>query len=241
MDYIYIDKTSKKPIYKQIADSIEEAIDDRRLVHHYHLPTEKEIADLYNLSLGVVKKAFVALEETGKVWRTRGKGSYVVNRHVHVFSPKDLRLDTETLLPFETLLIETFTKGNTDLVTLNLFDAKEVVRVLRIYRDRYYAVVMEESFVDTSHMKRFIMDVQMERPVSEILRNCDRCHLSNQNTTMTAISADSKFARMFDIEINAPMIKIESAFSNQEDEIVAVMIRYLPSEFTIMESEKVYA
>lgn len=241
MDYIYIDKTSKKPIYRQIADSIEEAIDERKLVHHYHLPTEKEIADMYNLSLGVVKKAFVALEETGKVWRTRGKGSYVVNRSTHIFSPKDLRLETSTKLPFETMLIESLTESNFNETASKYFDCHSVFHCFRLHKDYYYAVVLEESYLDESYFRRLVLDVHMDKTISEILLECPKCEITKQENIMSGFIADSKYARMFEIEVGSPMIKIESVMSNAEDKVVAIIVRYLPSEFTIMESDMIYA
>ncbi len=241
MDYIFIDKTSKKPIYQQIADTIEEAIDERKLAHHYHLPTEKEIADLYNLSLGVVKKAFVVLEKTGKVRRTRGKGSYVVNRNSYIFSPKDLRLETATKLPFETMLIETFNENNLNSVAKKHFDCKSVFHCLRLHKDYYHAVVLEESYIDESYFRRLVLDVHMDKTISEILLECTRCNISKQENIMSGYIADSKDARMFEIAEGSPMIKIESIFSNSESKVVAMIVRYLPSEFTIMESDVIYA
>ncbi len=241
MDYIYIDKTSKKPIYRQIADSIEEAIDERKLVHHYQLPTEKDIADLYGLSLGVVKKAFVELENTGKVWRTRGKGSYVVNRASHIFTPKDLKLTSSTKLPFENMLIESLNGSTFNDTVAKYFDCKSVFHCLRLHKDYYYAVVLEESFIDESYFRRLVLDVHMDKTISEILLDCPKCDLAKQEDIMSGFIADSKFARMFEIEVGSPMIKVESIFSDSQGKVIAIIVRYLPSEFTIMESDTIYA
>lgn len=241
MDYIFIDKTSKKPIYQQIADSIEEAIDERKLVHHYHLPTEKEVADLYNLSIGVVKKAFVELEKTGKVWRTRGKGSYVVNRMTYTFGPNDLRLNTATKLPFENMLIETLSESDENAVVKKYFNCKSVFHGLRLHKDNYYAVVLEESYLDESYFKRLILDVHMDKTISDILLDCQRCEITKQENIMSGYLADSKDARMFDVTVGAPMMKIESIFSNQDEKVIAMIVRYVPSEYTIMESDVIYA
>ena len=77
MDYIIIDKTSKIPLYLQIADSIRHHINLGNIPHGTQLPTETTICLIYEVSVIVVKHAYDELVKKGLVTRIRGKGTFV--------------------------------------------------------------------------------------------------------------------------------------------------------------------
>ena len=90
MEYITIDKTVKKAIYIQIADSIREAIISGRLKDMDKLPTESELCECFEISDIVVKRAYSVLVDDGLVRRIQGSGSYVTTRETYRFP---LRID----------------------------------------------------------------------------------------------------------------------------------------------------
>jgi len=83
MDYIFIDKTIKTSIYKQIASSISNAIESGRLNFNDRLPTEKEICELFNISQTAVKMAYQRLIDEHKIKRVKGRGTFVTNRETY--------------------------------------------------------------------------------------------------------------------------------------------------------------
>ena len=112
MDYIFINKTLKVPIYKQISSSITEAIETGRLTYDDKLPTEKEICHMFSISPTVVKKAYEDLIAQQMIKRIKGKGTYVTNRFVfksqmHEFYQIDSKLNKNGLTPnYQTILLD---------------------------------------------------------------------------------------------------------------------------------------
>ena len=155
MDYIQVYKTSKIPIYNQIASSLEEAILNHLLPNGYHLPTEKEISDFYNVSIGIVKIAFALLEERDLVLRIKGKGSFVKNRTKHFYKLSDLRLDFETHIPFHTALFEKKKSIKLDSSYSRYFSDNDLYHCVRIFQDEYTSIVVEESFIVVDIIRRF--------------------------------------------------------------------------------------
>lgn len=66
-----------KPLYKKIYDSIVEKINTGEYTDGYKLPTEQELADMYNVSRITSKKAMDLLKQDGYIRRYQGKGSFI--------------------------------------------------------------------------------------------------------------------------------------------------------------------
>lgn len=86
---IKTDQNNGVPIYKQIGDCIQKAVDNGSLPPGFKLPTVRELADEINISTGTVKHAYEYLEQLGVIEMIQGKGSYVLGAEVDSFSRKD--------------------------------------------------------------------------------------------------------------------------------------------------------
>lgn len=68
------------PIYKQIENEIINNIDNNIYLANQKLPSERELAEKYEINRLTVAKAINHLEELGYVYRVRGKGTFVAHR-----------------------------------------------------------------------------------------------------------------------------------------------------------------
>lgn len=87
MDIVFLKNNSNKPKYKQIADSVEKAIQKGSLNKGDLLPSLNEIRDKYKVSRDTVLTAFNELKHKGIIHSVVGKGYYVSTNHIH-FSKK---------------------------------------------------------------------------------------------------------------------------------------------------------
>lgn len=67
----------RTPIYKQIEQYIYDQIRLNSWQPHYRLPSESELASLFNVSRLTAKNALLNLVEKGLVYRIQGKGSFI--------------------------------------------------------------------------------------------------------------------------------------------------------------------
>ncbi|WP_026908333.1 PLP-dependent aminotransferase family protein [Paucisalibacillus globulus] len=72
-----IDRTSKKPIYKQIADYIEKGIANGALSPNHPLPSERSLAEKLNVNRSTIVAAYDELQSIGVVERKRGSGTHI--------------------------------------------------------------------------------------------------------------------------------------------------------------------
>ena len=68
-----------KPLYKFIQDHILHLIEENKDNRNYMLPSENQLAIKLNASRVSVRKALAELEEEGKIYKVKGKGSFINN------------------------------------------------------------------------------------------------------------------------------------------------------------------
>ena len=86
---IKTDQSNGIPIYKQIGDCIQNAVDSGILPAGYKLPTVRELAEEINISTGTVKHAYEYLEQLGVIEMIQGKGSFVLGAEEDSTSRKE--------------------------------------------------------------------------------------------------------------------------------------------------------
>jgi DNA-binding GntR family transcriptional regulator len=80
MNYLRIDKLSTKPLYRQLAESIEYAIIKKELRDGHRLPSERDICRVFDVSSKVVRRAYDELAQKGLIEGIAGKGTFVKQR-----------------------------------------------------------------------------------------------------------------------------------------------------------------
>lgn len=73
-----LDRSSPAPLYSQLAQELEQAIDQGSLPHGTLLPNEIELAEALDLSQPTIRRAIQSLAQKGLVVRRRGIGTRVV-------------------------------------------------------------------------------------------------------------------------------------------------------------------
>ncbi len=68
----------KAPLYEQIVDQIRNLIDEGKFRHGQQLPTERKLAEIFQVSRHPVREAIRILEEQGLLESRVGSGTYVI-------------------------------------------------------------------------------------------------------------------------------------------------------------------
>jgi len=90
MNYIYLNKELRMPLYKQIHQSIRNAILSGELENNAALPFEEEIAEFYNVSRIAVRMAYEALANEGLIIRIKRRGTFVSKRPILTFKDHEI-------------------------------------------------------------------------------------------------------------------------------------------------------
>lgn len=74
---ITLDRSIKKPIYKQIAEQIEKGIISGELPSDHPLPPERKLSKKLNVNRSTIVTAYDELQSIGLVVRKKGSGTYI--------------------------------------------------------------------------------------------------------------------------------------------------------------------
>jgi GntR family transcriptional regulator len=77
LDETVVDRATPVPLYFQIAQQLEQAIDDGRLVPGHRLESEPELARRLGVSRPTIRKAIAHLVERGRVIKRHGVGTTI--------------------------------------------------------------------------------------------------------------------------------------------------------------------
>lgn len=77
---LVVDKAQKVPVYKQVAQQINELIKTEQLHPGDRLPTERQLSQDTGIARGTIKAAYALLLEAGKIETRRGSGSFVSSK-----------------------------------------------------------------------------------------------------------------------------------------------------------------
>jgi len=76
---------STKPLYKQLADAIEQAITNKVLIPQQKLPPQRQLADALGVTIGTVTRGYNEAERRGIVVARVGSGTYVKAQQASVY------------------------------------------------------------------------------------------------------------------------------------------------------------
>lgn len=77
-----LDNTISTPLYKQLQERLERAIETGELPAGSRLPTENELSQRYEVSRVTVRKALEELSKSGGLVRKPGKGTFIAERKI---------------------------------------------------------------------------------------------------------------------------------------------------------------
>lgn len=226
MDYIKINKQTKKPIYLQIADSITEAYNDRALSAGDALPTEKEICESFHISSIVVKNAYQTLIDRGIVKRESGRGTFV---------KKPPKFSLELSEAFELFLNDPyFTRKITyqDTYTNTDYDYLPKGPCIVIYEflmHQQKPVGLRKLFVLEDYIKLF---VNPEKSPNQIVVN--RAHFDSLTSYFQMQNLTSKDAHLLQLKPGLPTFYQAVRFGI-ENTFIASIQNYYPGQHFVME------
>lgn len=150
IDFVSLNKQSKKPLYVQLYDEIAEKIKCKTLSAGYKLPPVRILAQQLNINNGTVVSAYRELEKNGYIFTRRGSGSYVAEQMNTISSEvdekKDVLIDLAEEVNAEDIPTDVINMSsvslNPEMISMEIFQ-KAIDEILK--RDKGYAFTYQDS------------------------------------------------------------------------------------------------
>lgn len=226
MDYIRINKLSKKPIYLQIADSIADAYYAHTLLSGASLPTEKEICSAFHVSAIVVKNAYQELIDREIVKREPGRGTFIKKMpkfHLELRDAFELFLNDA---PFERKITYQDRYTNTEHSYLPEGDLLVVYEFLMQHNT---PIALRKLYVLESYKNLFLKSGEKSTQLS-----IQKAHFDAMTSYFQMINIPAKDAYLLKIKPDAPSFYQPVRFG-VENTFIATLQNIYPGAYFMME------
>lgn len=173
MDYFHIDACSSTPLYLQIAQSIQTAIDQGILRYNDPLPTEKELCQALDCSRIVAQMALDTLQQSNYVVRIKGKGTFVSNRKKWTINLESVvQIDSKAMLldtPIQRKQIfQSTTQKYTHINTiLDIPSTEEIYHVKRLFLIENHPLCLQNIYIPLSNLNPHFESIQEQESLFE--------------------------------------------------------------------------
>jgi len=241
MDYIRINKLLTTSIYKQIAGSISNAIEEGRLKYNDKLPTEKEICQAFSISQTAVKMAYEKLIEEKKIVRIKGKGTYVTNRQVFqttLHNYYEIDILQEDIVKSYSQNIVLFERKLKDLSIhreLGLKKSETIYHMVRVIRSDQNPVLLQRIFFPKRYFKDFEQTYERFTHLFSYIEQDHGYHIEHLHNTFSAINASASEALLLNLETDDALTYIRTRVLDKDERVIAYIMHYFPGDFTEFE------
>ena len=220
------------PLYVQLEQIIRSQIITGEFLPNEQIPTDKDLAETYRVSLITTRQAILNLVNDGLLTRRQGKGTFVVEKPIDMKNIKTLCLrgDVNNILP-EGL-------GTQKVKVLNVIRMKPPVNVAKVLALREGQDILRtrrtrsDNNTVISYLRNYLSFEIGEKIEKEDLSKHTMIHvfkeklgipLSNGIQHIRAVSADFDVASALSINISSPVLYVESLYFIEKN---------IPVEFT---------
>lgn len=223
MFYIRVNKLLKRPLYLQLAESIEQALENKILENGELLPTEKEICESFNVSTSVVKYAYNHLLEKGVIKREMGRGTFISTEQSITIKSQDafeLYLDYTQFKRQINYIEEWFNQthpqypsGPLRIVYEVFMQRKKPIGLRKLYVQQDYRELFLEEGWDASQR----MHIKMHR-------------FKRVQSHMRVINLNAKESSIIGLDAGAPCFFQHVDFYHEET-LIGTLENYYPGQF----------
>jgi len=241
LDFIYINKILKTPIYRQIATSITKAIEDGLIKYNDKLPTEKEICQTFSISQTVVKMAYDQLINEGKIKRIKGKGTYVTNRQtyhtlLHAFYAYDIEdSQSDTIYSKEIILMDSITEDVSAYRALKLNMGEKCYLIVCVIKNKQNPVLLQRIYLPEKFFPNLEKNINSTGKLFQLIEKNYDHEIMHLHNTFSPINASSAEALLLKIHPDDAIYFVRMKIVDTNNQIIGYISNYFPGEFTEFE------
>lgn len=168
-----LNKTSHIPIYVQIEEMIKQQIADGTYRQGEMIPSEREFAEMYQVSRMTVRQALTNLVGNGQLYREKGKGTFVTTEKMEQ-SLNSLTSFTEDMLArglvptSKVLSFEVIIPSKEIMKELQLEEGAKVYYITRIRNADNIPMALERTYIPVSLFHN-LQEQQLEQSLYQII------------------------------------------------------------------------
>ncbi len=230
-----IDPNIKTPMWLQIKNELFDCLYKDILRPGQLIPNEKTLVELFNVSIGTVRKAIGALEKEGLLIRKQGLGTFVCQHDTQSFLFKFFHIvkngsDIRHIPDVELASFEMRKANKTEMQLLNT--PKENDKVFHIYNKlAFHSKVhsIDKIVIATAKFPLLTEEMLINRhnTIYNLFQNKFNVFITHASERIKSTLVDKKISQMLGIEMGTPILRIDRLGYSYHDEIVELRTSYV--------------
>lgn len=220
-----LDRSTPIPLYYQLKTILFSEIEKGSYPLGSTIPTEIELSSLFNISRSTVRQAISELVQEGLLERRTSKGTIVTQPQENVGYIRSFE-------PFYQQVAKTGKKPRTELMRLELIEADDLAKHLRLSPSDKVICLMRRRFADDTPMVtmlnflpyglcNFILSHDFEHEsLYEVLSQKPDIKNAETKTIVSAEEATAEDAEMLDVKIASPILNFNTITKTESGLIV---------------------
>ena len=223
----YINPFDLVPKYGQLANIIQQKIEDGEYGGDKAIPSERELEEMYNVSRTTVRQALAMLSNRGYLYRDHGRGTFVV--------PKKLQQSLHTLTSFSDDMRQRGLKPGQKILNIEYIEPTPKIRQsLDLPADTTKILFIERlRLADNEpigiHMAYLPIQIGIDQLRSdldsggslyEIFERKFNLIPTEADETLEATAADDREARLLEISPGQPLLLIKRILWSQQRKVI---------------------
>lgn len=222
-------KTSQRPLYLQLVDTLELKIRNS-LSPHDKLDSERELTEAYQVSRITVRQALSELEKRGLVYKKRGKGTFVseigepaldlANSYSFTDQMKRLGRTPKTqLLSFECL-----SASDTIAQQLGIEEGDAIYEIERLRLADTIPMMLERSYLPSHLFQGISRDMLLEKPLYNLVEENFGHRIRLAEEDFYASIALQNEATLLDVKKGSPVLHLIRKTFNSENHVIELTL-----------------
>jgi GntR family transcriptional regulator len=225
------------PAYRQIADSLTESIKTEKLRPGDAVPSERELAASFKVSLMTARHALQELTTEGLLSRRPNVGTFVAPTKIHF---NKLTSFTEEMLsrgytPESRVLSASQTSQDEEVCSrLSLPIGSKLFRVQRLRLSGTEPFAVETCYLELKRFPGLMKEHLASRSLFSILTEEHGIKISYADEEIDATSSDSKTAKLLNVRSGTPVLRIRQVLYDTAVPIVYSIALYRSDRHSLL-------
>lgn len=226
MNFFYnaeINKNIPIPLYYQLKEIILEGIMEKHLIPGEHIPTERELSELYDISRPTIRQAIIELVRDGYLYRVKGKGTFVSKPKIEQdFIEKvenfNEHIRSKGLVPTTKVIEKSCTIASRETAKmLKIAEGDKVIKMLRVRSANEEPIVIVKTYLPYDKCSFILEEDMEEKSLYEVFAQNYSTKVCRVIRTVEAIIAGKYESEMLKISEGDPVQLFRTVAFNQND------------------------
>lgn len=218
-----INKNAPFPLYIQVKDLLEEKIVSGDWQKGYQIPTEKELAKLFDVSTITVKRAILDLVHEGLLYRQRGKGTFVTSKietDIQTLVTLKYGQDEEVKFPHRLLEFEKQLANPLISKALEISEEDEVYKLTRLKLNGSKPVVLEYTYLVADLIPNLTKKIIEDELLYSVLQNNYAIDLAQARIYFSILNANAKEAALLQVPEGERLFVIKRLTRTKQNKLI---------------------